>query len=171
LNADFGLLLSLLNLYSGVAMLLGLLMLLGPIVVFIISLPFSRRLKASLRKSYWVIGGLVVFCGSGTSVYFAAYSGDQGGIAAYFFQITVIVIYVFFSAFLLILNRLSCGEPPGKVLKSLAIVIIGLLAVWLFPVLLQHLKIDRCLDSGGAYDYTRQECRPPSTAITSPSSG
>jgi len=32
------------------------------------------------------LGGVVVFAGSGVSVYFAGYSGDQGGISALFFS-------------------------------------------------------------------------------------
>ncbi len=85
-------------------MLIGLLMLLGPIVIFIISIPYSKWLVPNLRKVYLIVGTILVFLGSGTSLYFAAYTGDQGGIAAYFFQMAVIAAYVLSSVFLAILN-------------------------------------------------------------------
>jgi uncharacterized membrane protein YvlD (DUF360 family) len=58
----------------------------------------------NLRKVYLAVGGLLVFLGSGTSLYFAMYTGDQGGIAAYFFQISVIAAYIVFSIVLAIIN-------------------------------------------------------------------
>lgn len=80
-------------------------MLLAPIIVFMITIPFSRWLKPRLRRLYLVFGGISVFCGSGISLYFAAYTGDQGGIAAYLFQMAVIVIYV---SFMLAMASLNC---------------------------------------------------------------
>jgi len=88
-------------------MLIGLLMILVPVAVFIVSLPFSRRLKPGLRKAYRIAGGLVVILGGGYSYYLASYTGDQGGIAAYFFQITVILVYLALSFLLVILNWLA----------------------------------------------------------------
>jgi len=85
-------------------MLIGLLMLLTPCVVFVLTLPISRRLKPSLRRVYRIGGALVVFLGGATSLYLASYTGDQGGIAAYFFQIAVILVYVALSLSLVILN-------------------------------------------------------------------
>ena len=85
-------------------MLIGLLMLLGPVVVFLITLPYLRWFEPKLRKVYQIAGGLLVFLGSGTSFYFAAYTGDQGGIAAYLLQMTVIAVYIVFSVILAILN-------------------------------------------------------------------
>lgn len=85
-------------------MLIGLLMILAPCVVFVFSLPFTRRLKPRLRNVYRLLGGLLVFVGGGISFYFASYTGDQGGIAAFFFQIAVIVVYSAFSVSLVILN-------------------------------------------------------------------
>jgi len=87
-------------------MLVGLMLLLVPAVVFVISLPFSNRLEPTLRNVYRVIGGLIVFLGSGFSLYLASYTGDQGGIAAYFFQLAVILLYAAFSVFVIILNWL-----------------------------------------------------------------
>ena len=98
-------------------MLIGLLMLLMPSVVFILTLPFSGRLKPGLRKVYRFVGGIVVFLGSGISFYFASYTGDQGGIAAFFFQIAVIFVYAVLSISLVILNWfLSTKESrsPGN---------------------------------------------------------
>lgn len=85
-------------------MLIGLLMLLAPAIVFVISLPFSNRLNPTLRKVYRIVGGLIVFVGSGFSLYLAMYTGDQGGIGAYFFQIAVILLYAALSVFLIFLN-------------------------------------------------------------------
>ena len=85
-------------------MLIGLLLLIGPIVVFLVSFPFSRRMRPRVCLLYRIIGGFIVFVGSATSLYFAAYTGDQGGIAAYFFQILVILAYVFISILLVIVN-------------------------------------------------------------------
>lgn len=85
-------------------MLIGLLMLLGPVVVFLTTLPYSNRLKPNIRKAYRAGGGIIVLLGSATSLYFAAYTGDQGGIAAYFFQIAVIAGYIIFSISLLATN-------------------------------------------------------------------
>jgi len=85
-------------------MLIGLLMLLMPVVVFLLTLPYSSRLKPGLRAVYRYVGAIVVFLGGGISLYFAFYAGDQGGIAAYFFQIAVILVYVAFSISVVILN-------------------------------------------------------------------
>ena len=85
-------------------MLTGLLMLFVPIIFFIATLPFSRWLKPGLCKLYQIVGGIVVFAGSGTSVYVAAYTGDQGGIGAYFLQLIVISVYLVFSISLVIVN-------------------------------------------------------------------
>lgn len=79
-------------------------MLLAPGVVFVLTLPYSGRLKPSLRAVYRYVGGIVVFLGSGTSLYFAFYAGDQGGIAAFFFQTAVISAYAVLSIFVVILN-------------------------------------------------------------------
>ncbi len=92
--------------YRIVCMLTGLLMLLVPGVVFVLTLPFSGRLKPGLRAVYRYAGGIVVFCGSGISLYLASYTGDQGGIAAYFFQLAVISVYAILSISLVILNWL-----------------------------------------------------------------
>lgn len=91
-------------------MLVGLMLLLVPAVVFVISLPFSNRLQPTLRKVYRIFGGLIVFLGSGFSLYLASYTGDQGGIAAYFFQLAVILLYAALSVFLIILNLLFSGR-------------------------------------------------------------
>jgi hypothetical protein len=86
-------------------MLIGLLMILVPGAVYILTLPLSRRLVPSLRRAYRIVGGLIVFLGSGISFYLASYAGEQGGIAAYFFQKAVIVVYTAFSILLIFLNR------------------------------------------------------------------
>jgi len=85
-------------------MLIGLLMILAPGAVFVLTLPFSRRLKPGLRKAYLVLGGIVVFLGGGVSIYLASYTGDQGGIAAFYFQILVILLYAALSLSLVIMN-------------------------------------------------------------------
>jgi len=65
---------------------IGLLLLLLPAVVFLLTIPVSRRLQPALCRWYRVLGGVVFFAGSGVAVYFAGYSGDQGGISALFFN-------------------------------------------------------------------------------------
>ena len=85
-------------------MLIGLLMLLGPGVFFLVTLPLSGKFKPGVRKAYRVLGGVVVLLGSGTSYYLAAYTGDQGGIGAYFFQIGVILTYIAISISLIGIN-------------------------------------------------------------------
>jgi hypothetical protein len=69
-------------------------MLLGPLVAFLVTLPFSGKLRPGLRWTYLLAGGFVVICGPAISLYFAMYSGDQGGIAAFFMQAFVIAVYV-----------------------------------------------------------------------------
>jgi len=86
--------------------LLGLLLLLGPIAAFTLSLPFLTWLKPGLRKLYRITGGVMVFCGSGTALYFAMYGGDQGGIAAYFVQVAVIAVYAALCLFVALANWL-----------------------------------------------------------------
>jgi hypothetical protein len=72
--------------------------------IYLASLPLSARLNARLCWSYRVIGGIVVFAGSATSIYLVGHSGDQGGIAAYFFQMAVIAAYVLLLIFVVALN-------------------------------------------------------------------
>lgn len=87
-------------------MMIGLLLLLLPPVVYLASLSFSRKFEPSLRWLYRIVGAIIVFCGSATSYYFAAYTGDQGGIAAFFFQLFVIAAFTLFVAVLLAINWL-----------------------------------------------------------------
>ena len=82
-------------------MIIGLLMLIVPIVIYLATLLAARRIMPGLFWLYRIIGGIIVFGGSATSFYFASYTGDQGGIAAFYFQIAVILVYVLFSVFLL----------------------------------------------------------------------
>ena len=85
-------------------MYIGLLMLIGPIVVYLATLPFFRWFIPRLRTWFYGIGGTVAFAGGVASLCFAMYSGDQGGIAAYFFQLAVIFFYVTFSLVVAISN-------------------------------------------------------------------
>lgn len=73
---------------------IAILMLTGPAAVYLVTLRRSGRLAPVLRTIYRLLGGLVVFGGSGISLYFAMYTGEQGGIAAYFFQLGVISAYL-----------------------------------------------------------------------------
>jgi hypothetical protein len=86
--------------------LIGLLMLVVPIVIFLATIPVSHRMRPRLCLLYRIVGGFVVFTGSATSLYFAAYTGDQGGIAAYFFQMAVILVYALTSVLLVTANWL-----------------------------------------------------------------
>ena len=95
-------------------MFIGLLMLLVPPVIYFATYPVSKRFTPLLRSLYRIVGGIIVLGGSATSYYFAAYTGDQGGIAAYFFQIAVILTYVIFSVILIILNWILCIKKRNK---------------------------------------------------------
>lgn len=94
-------------------MFIGLLMILVPCAVFVLTLPLSRRLKPGLRKAYLLLGGIVVFLGGGVSVYLASYAGDQGGIAAFYFQILVILVYAALSLSFVILNWILLAREAG----------------------------------------------------------
>jgi hypothetical protein len=94
-------------------MLIGLLMILVPVVVYVLAIPLSGRLKPGLRKTYRIIGGIVVFLGGGTSIYFASSTGDQGGIAAFYFQILVILVYAAFSLSVVIVNWILRAREAG----------------------------------------------------------
>lgn len=85
-------------------MLIGLLMIVVPVAIFLATISLSKRLKPVLRKAYLFLGGIVVFLGGGVSVYFASFTGDQGGIAAFYFQILVILVYATLSLSLVIIN-------------------------------------------------------------------
>jgi len=95
-------------------MVIGFLMLIVPITIYIVSFPFARKLRPKVCLLYRIVGGLVVFCGSSVSLYFAAYAGDQGGIGAYLFQITVIVVYIVFSVIILIANYFFLKRDQSK---------------------------------------------------------
>ena len=95
-------------------MLIGLLMILVPGAVYLFSLPPSGRLLPGLRKTYRIVGAIVVFLGGGISFYFAWYAGEQGGIAAYFFQKAVILVYTAFSILIVILNWILCARKSAK---------------------------------------------------------
>ena len=79
-------------------------MLLVPMALYVATFQIARRLRPGLCRLYRIIGGIIAFGGSLISVYFAPYTGDQGGIAAFYFQIVVIVVYVLFSVALLSAN-------------------------------------------------------------------
>ena len=95
-------------------MVVGLLMLIAPSVIFLITLPASRRLKPLLRWLYRIVGGVIVIAGSIFSLYLAAYTGDQGGIGAFFFQIAVIVVYVLFSVLLVAIHWFAHGRGQQR---------------------------------------------------------
>ena len=96
-------------------MLVGLLMIIAPCLVFVLTLPLSRFLRPKLRKVYRISGGLIVFLGGAFSFYLASYTGDQGGIAAYFFQKTVILIYTAMSFAVVIANWSFHARESGDI--------------------------------------------------------
>ncbi|GHA15109.1 hypothetical protein [Oceanisphaera arctica] len=55
---------------------------------------------------YRLLGGILVFVGSAASIYFAAYSGDQGGITPFYLQIAVVLAYAPLSVSLIIIHLL-----------------------------------------------------------------
>ncbi len=94
-------------------MLVGVLMVVAPILVYVVSFPLSRRLRPALRRTYRIVGGLIVVFGGATSLYLASYTGDQGGVAAFFFQSTVILVYVAFSVTVAVLNWFIAVRDSG----------------------------------------------------------
>ena len=87
-------------------MLIAAFMLLTPIVIYIASFVPARRLSPGLCKLYRFVGAVLVMGGGATSYYFAMYTGDQGGIAAFYFQLLVISVYLAFAIGVLIANVL-----------------------------------------------------------------
>ena len=75
-----------------------------PVIVYLMTLPFSGAIKSGLRNFYRIVGGVIVFIGSGTSYYFAFYAGEQGGITAFYLQLTVIVVYLIFLFVVFVIN-------------------------------------------------------------------
>ncbi len=74
----------------------GILLLIFPLVLYVLSLTWRRRLTGRLRLFYLILGAIIVLGGSSVSLYFAMYSGEQGGIAAFLFQLFVIATYLIF---------------------------------------------------------------------------
>lgn len=66
------------------------------LVLYVLSLTWRRRLTGRLRLFYLILGAIIVLGGSSVSLYFAMYSGEQGGIAAFLFQLFVIATYLIF---------------------------------------------------------------------------
>lgn len=75
----------------------GIGLLLCPCVVFLVSLFWRHRLTGKIRLLYIFLGAFIVFGGSSVSFYFAMYTGEQGGIAAFFFQLFVVATYLVFA--------------------------------------------------------------------------
>ena len=85
-------------------MVMGLLILLLPIATYLATFQVARRMRPLLSRLYRIVAGLIVFGGGVTSLYFAAYTGDQGGIAAFYFQLLVCSVYIFFAFLLITVN-------------------------------------------------------------------
>ena len=77
-----------------------------PIVVYGSTFVVASKLLPGFCGWYRMIGATLVFGGGGVSVYFAGYTGDQGGIAAFYFQVLVVIVYLLFSGMILIGNGL-----------------------------------------------------------------
>ncbi|MBQ0719218.1 MAG: hypothetical protein KBT88_12675 [Gammaproteobacteria bacterium] len=92
-------------------MLMGLLLLLVPVAFYIGTFSLSRQMRPKLCILYRVGGGIVTLAGGGFSLYLAAYSGDQGGIAAYFFQLAVMAFYALFAVIVVAANYVM--KPPS----------------------------------------------------------
>ena len=69
--------------------------------------PYVRKWGPILRHLYRIVGAVITFGGGSISLYLAAYTGEQGGVAAFYFQIVVIIVYLVFLALLLAANRLA----------------------------------------------------------------
>ena len=88
-------------------------MILVPGIVYVLTYPLSGRLRPSLRMAYRTIGGLVVFVGGGFAFYLAWYTGEQGGIAAFFLQKAVILTYTTFSFAVVVVNWFLRARRSG----------------------------------------------------------
>ena len=88
-------------------MIIGLLVLVTPTVVYLFTFSLSVNLVQPLCWIYRIFGGVIAIIGSLVSLYFAAYSGDQGGITAFYFQIVVILVYILFLFIVIIANVLA----------------------------------------------------------------
>jgi hypothetical protein len=86
-------------------MIFGLLLLLLPVLVFLVSIPFSKHALKQCRTLYLSVGALIVFAGSCFSLYLAAYTGDQGGIGAFFSQLLVVTSYLLWLIACFIFNK------------------------------------------------------------------
>ena len=95
-------------------MFIGITLLLLPAVLFVSTLPLTWRLKPNLRKLYWLVGGITTFFGSSISLYLAMYTGDQGGVTAFYFQIFVVCFYGFFVIFITIINWILKIKEPRR---------------------------------------------------------
>ncbi|MGK2945649.1 MAG: hypothetical protein ACSLFC_13015 [Desulfuromonadales bacterium] len=49
-------------------------------------------------------------------------------------------------------------EAKFMVGTIIGLIVVVVLAAWLIPFLSHHIEVDRCLDSGGAYDYENNVC-------------
>lgn len=74
------------------------LILLAPVVLYLLSLPLSVRLPAVLRTVYRLAGAGLVFPAAAAAVYFAGYSGEQGGVPAYFVQLAALISLILLMA-------------------------------------------------------------------------
>lgn len=94
-------------------MIYGIGLILLPIVLFLASFPLWRKLPTTLKKFYGWTCAVALIGGGFTTIYIASYSGEQGGITAFFFQLGVIFIYLALTAGVLLavlFRRLS--KPP-----------------------------------------------------------
>jgi hypothetical protein len=142
---------------------IALMLLLAPAVAYLASLPFTRRLSPLLRRTYRLLGAVIALGGPAVTVYLTMYGGDQGGIAAYFFQLGVIAAFILLSAQTVAIYWISkpaAGKDQRKRLAWVLVAVLILLVLgFVYPRVKDFILIDRCLDSGGTWDSARSECR------------
>jgi hypothetical protein len=102
--------------------------------------------------------------GTAITLYLAFHGGDRGGIAAFFFQYGVIAAFALLSALIVAIHwvRHLGGDPDQRKRIAKWILVAGLALVGfsiLYPRVKEFLLVDKCLDSGGAWDAARSECR------------
>lgn len=62
-----------------------------PWCFYLLSWGLFKYLPSVFRRSFYALNGVLLLLGTGLSVYFAGYSGDQGGIAAAFIVLLMLV--------------------------------------------------------------------------------
>jgi len=95
-------------------MIITLLVLVLTCVVFLISLPYSVKLKRSLCAAYRITASIIVLGGSTISIFLTTFTIAQEKADAYIFQLLVTAVYILFSVFIIAMHWLSQQTRTAK---------------------------------------------------------